>query len=87
MISKPLPEYASFAYAGTMTHNQYRAALKKLGLSQRKAAPWLGIALRTSQAYALGESPIPEPVARLMRLVINLKLPLDEAAKLMTEKK
>lgn len=66
-----------------MTNNQYRTALKRLGLSQRKAAKWIGVSLRTSQNYALGMTPIPEPTARLLRLVINLKLPHDRALKLM----
>ena len=57
-----------------MTPTQYRAALKALGLSQHRAADWLGIGRRTSQGFALGEYPIPEPVAKLLRLVIKMKL-------------
>jgi hypothetical protein len=61
-----------------LTPNQYRAAIAKLGLSQQRAGTWLGIGKRTSQGYALGEYPVPEPTAKLLRLVIRLKVPLDE---------
>lgn len=57
-----------------MTPTQYKAAIKTLGLSQQRAGDWLGIGRRTSQAYALGETRIPEPVAKLLRLTIKLKL-------------
>ncbi len=57
-----------------MTPNQYRQAIAKLGLSQHRAADWLGISRRTSQGYALGESPVPEPVAKLLRLMARLEL-------------
>jgi hypothetical protein len=46
-----------------MTKRGYRTAIKTLGLSQVAAAKVLGIADRTSRAYALGERPVPEPVA------------------------
>lgn len=57
-----------------MTPTQYRAAIKALGLSQERAGVWLGISPRTSQGYCLGEYPVPEPVAKLLRLMIRLKL-------------
>jgi hypothetical protein len=57
-----------------MTPTQYKAALKALDLSQERAGDWLGIGRRTSQGYALGEYPVPEPVAKLLRLCIKLKL-------------
>lgn len=60
-----------------MTPTQYKAAIKALGLSQQRAGDWLGIGRRTSQSYALGETRIPEPVAKLLRLVIKLKLKPD----------
>lgn len=61
-----------------MTPNQYKTALKALGLSQERAGDWLGIGRRTSQGYALGEYPVPEPVAKLLRLAIRLKLKPEE---------
>jgi hypothetical protein len=82
MTATGLPSHADVAYAGGMTKNQYRAAIKKLGPSQPRDAAWLGIALRTSQNYALGVTPIPEPTPRLLRLVIKLGLTPEEATKL-----
>lgn len=57
-----------------MTPVQYRAAIDKLGLSQRGAAAFLGVDERTSRRWALGEAQIPESVAMLLRLMIKLKL-------------
>jgi hypothetical protein len=54
-----------------MTKNDYRAVLEALGLSQVAAANVLGIADRTSRAYALGERPVPEPVALALRLLME----------------
>jgi hypothetical protein len=61
-----------------MTPIQYKAALKALELSQERAGDWLGIGRRTSQGYALGEYPVPEPVAKLLRLCVKLKLKPEE---------
>lgn len=63
--ANPLPLEAS------MTPNQYRAAIEKLGLSQVRAAAFLGVSPRTSQGYALGEYPVPEAIAKLLRLMIE----------------
>jgi transcriptional regulator with XRE-family HTH domain len=57
-----------------MTENQYRNCIDMLGLSQERAAQFLGVAPRTSRAYALGERRIPEPVAKLLRLMIRLQI-------------
>jgi hypothetical protein len=57
-----------------MTAAQYKAAIKALGLSQERAGDWLGIGRRTSQGYALGEYPVPEPVAKLLRLCVRMKM-------------
>ena len=65
-----------------MTPKQYKAALKTIGISNYKAAPWLGIALRTAQNYASGERPVPATLARLLRLVISLKLDPSKAQRL-----
>ena len=55
-----------------MTPTQYKAAIKALGLSQERAGEWLVVSPRTSQNYA-AKGP-PEPVAKLLRLCIKLKL-------------
>lgn len=57
-----------------MTPNQYRSALSALDLSQERAAFWLQVSYRTSQNWALGERPVPGPVAKLLRLMLRLKL-------------
>ena len=59
---------------GGVTPSQYKAAIRALGLSQHLAGDWLGIGRRTSQGYALGEYPVPEPVAKLLRLCVKLKM-------------
>jgi hypothetical protein len=56
-----------------MTPMQYRTALERLGLTQDSAAEFLGVSLRTSHGYA-NSSPIPEGYAKLLRLMIRLKL-------------
>jgi len=57
-----------------MNPTQYKGAIKALDLSQERAGVWLGIGKRTSQGYALGEYPVPEPVAKLLRLCVKLNL-------------
>lgn len=56
-----------------MTLTQYRAALDRLGLTQAGAAKFLGISIRSAHGYANGE-PIPEAIAKLLRLMVRLKL-------------
>lgn len=60
-----------------MTPTQYKAAIKALGLSQHLAGDWLGIGRRTSQGYALGEYPVPQPTAMLLLLMLRMKLDQD----------
>lgn len=55
-----------------MTPAQYKAAIKTLGFNQEEAGEWLGVSARTGQNYA-AKGP-PEPVAKLLRLCIKLKL-------------
>lgn len=57
-----------------MTSTQYRSAIEGLKLSQVRAAAFLGVSPRTSQGYALGEYPVPEAIAKLLRLMVRLKL-------------
>lgn len=52
-----------------MTPYEYRAALQRLGLSHNRAAPLLGVDLRTSKRWALGERAIPPPLARLLAYI------------------
>lgn len=55
-----------------MTPAQYKTAIKALGLSQERAGEWLGVSARTGQNYA-AKGP-PEPVAKLLRLVVKMGL-------------
>lgn len=59
-----------------MTADQYRAALKRLAISQRKAAQYLGIDERTSRRYA--ESGAPEPIARLLAMYVKYGIPKEQ---------
>jgi hypothetical protein len=59
-----------------MTPTQYKIAIAKLGLSQERAGLWLGVSKRTGQSYAANGPP--EPIAKLIRLVIRLKLTPDD---------
>lgn len=58
-----------------MTNEQYRAALKLLGLNVAGSAPRvLGISKATSQRYAATGS-IPGPVAKLLTIMIERGIP------------
>ena len=57
-----------------MTPDQFKAAISKLDLSQERAGLWLGLSARQGQRYATGDAEIPEPVAKLIRLTLKLKL-------------
>jgi DNA-binding transcriptional regulator YiaG len=61
-----------------MTPQQYSAAIKQLGLSQRRAALLLGVNDRTSRRWALGEAQIREPVAILLRLMLVGKITMAD---------
>lgn len=57
-----------------MTKNQYNQACEAVGLAtQGQQAECLGVSLRSAHGYANGGT-IPEPVARLLRLMVRLKL-------------
>lgn len=61
-----------------MTANEYRAAIEQLGLSQLSAAKFLGVSDRQSRRFALAEADIPAHIAKLLRLMIRLKITPDE---------
>ena len=64
-----------------MTRTSYLAALRRLGLKphSKKTAALLGVSLRSIQYYASGGQPIPEPVAQLLRLMLQMKDSTDHA--------
>jgi hypothetical protein len=57
-----------------MNAAEYRAAIKALGLSQSRAARFLGVALSTSQRYAQGKSPVPQNVGMLLSVMLHLQI-------------
>lgn len=63
-----------------MTPKQYIDAIDRLGLSQRAAGAFLGVDERTSRRWVSGDSEIPESVAKLLRLMIRLKLNPEDVA-------
>ena len=62
----------------SMTTKQYRRALEELELSQSAAAKYLGVTARTSQNWALGFSAVHPCAERLLRLLLNGKITLDD---------
>lgn len=57
-----------------MTPDQYRDACERLGLNQEAAAAFLGVSIRTESSYRTGESPIRLDTAKLLRLMVRLKI-------------
>jgi DNA-binding transcriptional regulator YiaG len=57
-----------------MTPVQLQAALDRIGLSQRGGARFLEIDERTMRKWIAGEARIPEATAKLLRVMIRLKL-------------
>lgn len=51
-----------------MTATDLRAHIARLGLTQSGLAHALGVETRTVQRWAAGQSDVPEPVARLLRV-------------------
>lgn len=56
-----------------MSPAQFRVAIEKIGLSQERAGEFMGRSPRQGQRWANGD-PIPESVAKLLRLMVRLKL-------------
>lgn len=61
-----------------MTQAQFRAVLKRLGLSQVAAAKLFGGDERTFRRYALGEARIPAALAILLRLMESGKIDAND---------
>jgi len=61
-----------------MTPAQYRAAIENLGLSQRAAGQFLGIDERQSRRWIAGDARVPESAAKLLRLMVRLKISADD---------
>jgi hypothetical protein len=61
----------------TMNAKQYRAALKKLDITQLAAGELFGVGARTSRRWALDEARVPVSVAMLLKLMLDRKLRLN----------
>jgi hypothetical protein len=61
-----------------VTPAQYRDAIARLEMSQVRAGEFLCGNPRTSRRWASGESPVPQAVAMLLRLMVRLKLDPDD---------
>lgn len=57
-----------------MTAEEYEAALAKWGLRHKRAAEFFGYDDITSMRYAAGKRRVPAPLAKLIRLMLALKL-------------
>jgi hypothetical protein len=65
-----------------MKKTEYRKAIEAVGLSQVKASEFFGVDRKTSPRWARGETPVPEAVAKLLRVMIHYKLSPEEIDKL-----
>ena len=63
---------------GAMTPKQYRAAIGKLGLSQTKAAMFLGISPRQSRRLVSGDGVVPASTEKLLCLMLKNGLTVDQ---------
>ncbi|MET4483154.1 MULTISPECIES: hypothetical protein [unclassified Bradyrhizobium] len=65
-----------------MTPERYGEVIKKLGLSQVKAAEFLDYDPRTSRRWISGDLAIPKAVAMLLELMVKTKSEVDKVEKL-----
>lgn len=70
-----------------MTHEQYRIAIEKLGLSQVQAARFFGANERTSRRWAIGENDIPVPVEIVLRMMLRYRISPEEVNLMMNPPK
>ena len=68
-----------------MTPDQYREALRRLSLTQGKAAALLGVDARTSRKWANGEREVPPTANRFLRYLIATGASIDDVLILLTE--
>jgi hypothetical protein len=61
-----------------MNAAQYKAALARLGLSQRGAAVFFDVDERTSRRWALGEQPPPRAVQIALELMLKYEVAPSE---------
>jgi hypothetical protein len=61
-----------------MTSEEYKKAVTRVGLSQIGAGRFFGVDERTGQRWGAGESTPPASIAKLLRLMMHLKLSAAE---------
>lgn len=61
-----------------MTPADFSSALSRLALSQSGAAAVLGVSDRALRMWISGDRAVPEPVAKLMRLMVAGKVSPDD---------
>jgi hypothetical protein len=57
-----------------VTGPEYKLAIACLRLSQVEAGKWLGYSQAQSNAWANSRAEVPIPVAKLLRLMVRLRL-------------
>jgi hypothetical protein len=63
-----------------MDKDEYRRALKRLGLStaSKRTARYVGVSIRQGQGLASGERRVPRAVARLLFMYLRYGLPPED---------
>ena len=61
-----------------MNPSDFRATLKSLGLSQVGASRLFGVTDRIVRMWGVGDRPVPDLVAKVLRLVVAGKISLDD---------
>jgi hypothetical protein len=61
-----------------MTSEEYKKAVTRVGLSFIGAGRFLGVEGRTAQRWGSGESRPPQSVAKLLRLMMHMRLSAAE---------
>ncbi len=78
----PSPALLPHSCRKTMTPTQFTALLSRLGLTQVGAAKALGISDRQMRRYVAGQSDIPPPIVKLLRLVLAGGVTIEDVARL-----
>lgn len=60
----------------SMTGEEYKAALDKLGINQQAAGRLFGVGTRTAGRWAQGQARIPVAIAMLVQLLLKKRLKL-----------
>ena len=61
-----------------MTPTEFKRIMDSLGLTQTGASRVFGVSDRAIRSWLTGERSIPEPLAKLLRLVVTGKVSVDD---------